>query len=114
MEPTSASFRTKSRTVRLRFAVALLLAAWAASLPAAAEWFRWGAAVPSATAARLGGNQLRTRFVADLTIAVNFNAYAIADPYRVVIDLQEVNFELPATAGQTGRGLVKTWTPRNA
>jgi N-acetylmuramoyl-L-alanine amidase len=88
--------------------LALLIASIAATnAPLAAEWFRWGAAVPSATAARLGGNEVRTRFVADLTVAVNFNAYVIADPYRVVIDLQEVEFALPPATGRTGRGLVR-------
>jgi N-acetylmuramoyl-L-alanine amidase len=85
----------------------LLLGLALTVLPAqAAEWFRWGSAVPQATAARLGGNAFRTRFVADVTVAVNFNAYVIADPYRVIIDLQEVEFKLPAKTGRQGRGLV--------
>jgi N-acetylmuramoyl-L-alanine amidase len=88
----------------------LALALVIVTLPAAAaDWFRWGAAAPAATAARLGGNAIRTRFVADLTVAVNFNAYVLPNPYRVVIDLQEVSFELPAAAGRSGRGLVKTF-----
>ncbi len=94
-----------------RLALCFLLIAGLAGVnaPVAAEWFRWGAAVPSATAARLGGNDVRTRFVADLTVAVNFNAYVIADPYRVVIDLQEVEFALPPETGKAGRGLVKAF-----
>jgi N-acetylmuramoyl-L-alanine amidase len=77
------------------------------TLPApAAGWFNWDSAVPAATAARLGGNGVRTRFVVDLSVAVNFNAYVIPDPYRVVIDLQEVTFDLPPGSGSVGRGLV--------
>jgi N-acetylmuramoyl-L-alanine amidase len=80
------------------------------TLPAAAAWwFGFEAAVPAATAARLGGNDIRTRFVLDLSVAVNFNAYIIPDPYRVVIDLQEVNFDLPLGSGSEGRGLVTAY-----
>lgn len=110
MGPISKSYGLIGKAVGLRLAATLMLALMSVSLPtAAAEWFRWGAAVPSATAARLGGNSIRTRFVADLTVAVNFNAYAISDPYRVVIDLQQINFELPPGTGKTARGLVKTF-----
>jgi N-acetylmuramoyl-L-alanine amidase len=80
------------------------------TLPApAAGWFNWETAVPAATAARLGGNAVRTRFVVDLSVAVNFNAYVIPGPYRVVIDLQEVTFDLPPDSGSVGRGLVTAY-----
>lgn len=80
------------------------------SLPSsAAEWFRWGSAVPEATAARLGGNEFRTRFVADVTVPVNFNAYVLSNPYRVIIDLQEVEFALSPGSGRRGRGLVSAF-----
>src|SRR5215208_7613061 len=80
------------------------------TLPApAAGWFNWETAVPAATAARLGGNAVRTRFVVDLSVAVNFNAYVIPGPYRVVIDLQEVKFDLPPESGNVGRGLVTAY-----
>jgi N-acetylmuramoyl-L-alanine amidase len=78
-------------------------------ISAQAEWFTWGRTVPSATAARLGGNTVRTRFVADLTVAVHFNAYVISDPYRVVIDLEEVSFNLPPNTGKSGRGLINSF-----
>lgn len=85
----------------------LLLDLALASRPShAGEWFRWGSAVPQATAARLGGNEFRTRFVADITVPVNFNAYVISDPYRVIIDLQEVEFALAPKSGRQSRGLV--------
>src|SRR5687767_6052990 len=85
----------------------LLIVLVLTSLPSsAAEWFRWGSAVPEATAARLGGNEFRTRFVADVTVPVNFNAYVLSNPYRVIIDLQEVEFVLSPGSGRRGRGLV--------
>jgi N-acetylmuramoyl-L-alanine amidase len=33
----------------------------------------------------------------------------LADPYRVVLDLPQVTFQLPARTGETGRGLVKAF-----
>jgi N-acetylmuramoyl-L-alanine amidase len=65
--------------------------------------------IPKAQGARLGGDAKRTRFVTDLTAPVRFNAYVLADPYRVVIDLAEVNFQLPEGIGEKGRGLVKAY-----
>jgi N-acetylmuramoyl-L-alanine amidase len=105
----SRRFQVFPRLPHAALALAFALGLLSATLPASAEWFRWGSAVPTATAARIGGNDIRTRFVADLTVAVNFNAYVIADPYRVVIDLQEVSFELPRAIGRSGRGLVKAF-----
>ena len=88
----------------------LLIVLVLTSLPSsAAEWFRWGSAVPEATAARLGGNEFRTRFVADVTVPVNFNAYVLSNPYRVIIDLQEVEFVLSPGSGRRGRGLVSAF-----
>jgi N-acetylmuramoyl-L-alanine amidase len=102
----TARFRQEARGFAplawsLAFLILLTLPA-----PAAGGWFNWDKAVPAATAARLGGNGVRTRFVIDLSVAVNFNAYVIPDPYRVVIDLQEVTFDLPPEIGSVGRGLV--------
>ena len=65
--------------------------------------------IPTAQGARLGGDAKRTRFVTDLTAPVPFKAYVLADPYRVVIDLAEVNFQLPNGIGEKGRGLVKAY-----
>ena len=65
---------------------------------------------PTATAARVAGDESRTRFVADLTAPVGFTAYVLPDPYRVVIDLPAVAFELPPEAGRSTRG----WSARSA
>jgi N-acetylmuramoyl-L-alanine amidase len=62
-----------------------------------------------ATDARLGGDEARTRFVLDLTKRVEVSAFTLADPYRVVLDLPQVMFQLPAKVGETGRGLVKAF-----
>ena len=76
--------------------------------PAVAE----GPVVSSATAlvsnVRLGEQGDVTRLVIDFGrgTSVPQNVFTLADPYRVVIDLQDVNFQLPADAGKAGRGLV--------
>jgi len=62
---------------------------------------------PVASDARLAGDAKQTRFVLDLDRTIQFRAFALPDPYRVVVDMPQVNFRLPAGAGTSGRGLVK-------
>ncbi len=64
---------------------------------------------PVATDVRLGGDDKQTRFVVDLSQKIDVAAFTLADPYRVVIDLPQVTFHLPAQAGEHGRGLVKAF-----
>jgi len=64
---------------------------------------------PVATAYRLGGDAKQTRFVVDLSRKVDLRAFTLPDPYRAVIDLPQVTFQLPPKAGETGRGLVKAF-----
>src|SRR6266853_335409 len=65
-----------------------------------------GANTPVATDARVGGDAKQTRFVVDLSRKVDIRAFTLADPYRVVIDLPQVSFQLPPKAGERGCGLV--------
>jgi N-acetylmuramoyl-L-alanine amidase len=64
---------------------------------------------PIASDARLAGDNKQTRFILDLDTNVPFRAFSLADPYRVVVDVPQVNFQLPAGSGTTGRGLVKAF-----
>jgi N-acetylmuramoyl-L-alanine amidase len=64
---------------------------------------------PVASDARLGGDGGRTRLVLDLTRPIEIAAFTLADPYRVVIDLPQVTFQLPARTGEQGRGLIKAF-----
>ncbi len=64
---------------------------------------------PVASDARLAGDSKQTRFVLDLDRTVPFRAFPLADPYRAVVDLPQVNFRLPAGVGTAGRGLVKAF-----
>ena len=79
---------------------------------------RSGAAIPSPAAAsnfpiasdaRLAGDAKQTRFILDLDKPIQFRAFALADPYRVVVDLPQVSFQLAAGTGVAGRGLVKAF-----
>ena len=64
---------------------------------------------PAASGVRVAGDEQQTRFVLDLDQPVSFHAFALADPYRVVVDLPQVNFQLPAGVGNAGRGLIKAF-----
>jgi len=64
---------------------------------------------PVVSEARLLGDETRTRFVAELTRAVDLAAFTLADPYRVVIDVPQLTFRMPAKTGEAGRGLVKAF-----
>lgn len=87
----------------IAFALAVNAAAIAPACAAPPEPF------PVATEIRIGGDDGQTRFVVDLTRKVELRAFTLADPYRVVIDLPQVTFALPAKAGDSGRGLVKAY-----
>ena len=36
-------------------------------------------------------------------------AFTLPDPYRVVIDIPQVNFQLPPKTGERGRGVIKAF-----
>jgi N-acetylmuramoyl-L-alanine amidase len=71
--------------------------------PAAAPNF------PIASNARLAGDAKQTRFVLDLDKTIPFHAFVLADPYRVIVDIPQINFQLPAGVGTSGRGLIKAF-----
>ena len=64
---------------------------------------------PVATDVRLGGDEAATRFVMDLSRKIDVRAFTLADPYRVVLDIAQVTFQLPPKAGESGRGLIKAF-----
>ena len=67
------------------------------------------ASFPVASAARLAGDAKQTRFILDLDQTISFRAFTLADPYRVVVDVPQINFQLPPGVGADGRGLVKAF-----
>ncbi len=62
-----------------------------------------------ATDMRIGGDDKQTRFVVDLNRKIDLAAFTLADPYRVVVDLPQITFNLPVKAGEQARGLVKAF-----
>src|SRR6202049_1571503 len=64
---------------------------------------------PIASDARLAGDGKQTRFVLDLDKTIQFRAFTLADPYRVIVDIPQVSFKLPVGTGTAGRGLVKAF-----
>jgi N-acetylmuramoyl-L-alanine amidase len=64
---------------------------------------------PIASDFRIGGDDNQTRFVIDLSRKVDVRAFTLADPYRVVIDLPQIVFQLKPKAGESGRGLIKAF-----
>jgi N-acetylmuramoyl-L-alanine amidase len=59
--------------------------------------------------AELTGSLTATSFVLDLSAGVPAEVFTLADPYRVVVDLPDVKFNLPAGTGQKGQGLVSAF-----
>ncbi|MBT9292257.1 N-acetylmuramoyl-L-alanine amidase [Prosthecodimorpha staleyi] len=51
----------------------------------------------------------RTRFTIDLSRPVAIDSFGLADPYRIVIDMPEVRFDLPQEAGRAGGGAIASW-----
>ena len=64
---------------------------------------------PIAADARLAGDSKQTRFVLDLNKSIQFRAFALADPYRVVLDMPQISFQLAGGTGTAGRGLIKAF-----
>jgi len=65
--------------------------------------------VPVARDARLAGDETRTRFIVDLSKPVEFAVRTLSDPYRIVVDLPELRFDLEPAATREGVGLISDW-----
>jgi N-acetylmuramoyl-L-alanine amidase len=64
---------------------------------------------PVATEVRLAGDDAQTRLIVDFSEKIDVRAFTLANPYRVVIDMPQVAFQLPSKAGERGRGLIKAF-----
>ncbi|SDF42705.1 N-acetylmuramoyl-L-alanine amidase [Thalassobaculum litoreum] len=94
--------------LRLRFKAFLCLCvlglvALATALPAVA------AGVPVVSNLRIGNHPDKVRIVLDLDERVDFSIFLLPDPYRVVIDVPEVSFRLPESAGSRAVGPIAGW-----
>jgi N-acetylmuramoyl-L-alanine amidase len=62
-----------------------------------------------ANGARVAGDRERTRFIADLSKKVDLHVFALGNPYRVIVDAPDVNFQMPDGLGKEQRGLVTAY-----
>ncbi len=87
------------------------LAATAAAIAAATMLYAGLAAaeIVRAKEARLDGDVTATTFELFMTEGVIAEVFTLANPYRVIVDLPDVGFELPPSAGKAGRGLVAAY-----
>lgn len=61
------------------------------------------------SATRVIGTMQSTVFEADISSSVGFSATAVKSPYRVIIDIADVSFDLPAGAGRKAGGLISSF-----
>jgi N-acetylmuramoyl-L-alanine amidase len=90
------------------FAAALLVA----TLPSRARASEQGQAVPAravVVAAKLEQTAATTRLVFVSSQPLSATPFALEKPDRLVLDLPEVNFQLPAHTGEAGLGVVKSF-----
>jgi N-acetylmuramoyl-L-alanine amidase len=64
---------------------------------------------PLASDVRVAGDEKRTRFILDLDRKIDLKAFALANPNRIVVDVPQITFQLPAGVGEASRGLVKAF-----
>ena len=62
-----------------------------------------------ATGAAITGDKARTEFSMTLSQGVTVEVFTLANPYRVILDMPDVTFELPKKSGQSGRGLISAY-----
>jgi len=89
----------------LAIAVALVVASFSVSSFVAHA----GPKEAVANDARVAGDRERTRFIADLSKKVDVHVFALGNPYRVIVDALDVNFQMPDGLGKEKRGLVTAY-----
>jgi N-acetylmuramoyl-L-alanine amidase len=93
---------TPKRWLRFEAAILMALALLLGSMiPMAA------AKPTTATALEIVTKDEITRFLAELTAETGFTATVLSEPYRVIIDLADVRFNLPAGVGRKPKGLIR-------
>lgn len=83
----------------MRFFLILIAGLWC--MPSQSVW-----AETVARDIRLGVHGAKTRVVLDLSAAVGFHLFALADPYRIVLDLPDIVWQVPAGTARREGGLI--------
>ncbi|WP_114008943.1 N-acetylmuramoyl-L-alanine amidase [Cohaesibacter intestini] len=60
-------------------------------------------------AVRTSGDGKTAKFVLDVSRPVSFSVFALAEPYRLVIDLPDLDFEMAHSMAQVERGMVRNF-----
>jgi N-acetylmuramoyl-L-alanine amidase len=93
-------------SVQRFLAIIIIVSGWVFTPTSAIAKLKEDQIIPQASNTRLGGDKQRTRFVVDISSSIGYAVYVLPDPYRVIIDLPEVYFQLPPGQGLSGRGRV--------
>jgi N-acetylmuramoyl-L-alanine amidase len=97
------------RTVSVAGLVCALLPGVLGANAAAAPETRAPGDVPVASEVRLAGDETKTRLIVDLNRKIEVRAFALANPYRIIVDMPQVTFAFPDKTGDKGRGLIKAF-----
>lgn len=62
-----------------------------------------------ATALKVDGDETRTRVRLYVTKPVAASIFTLGDPYRAIVDIPDLEFQLPAGAGSSGHGMVTAY-----
>lgn len=69
----------------------------------------WAEPVGQVSNIRVGQHPDKTRVVLDLSREIEFFVFLLPDPYRIVVDLPELAFDLPVGAGTRKVGRIAGW-----
>src|SRR5829696_1796601 len=97
------------RALNAAVALGVVLLGFAGSAGATGPQTRTVNNYPTAREVRLAGDEAQTRLVVDFNQKIDIRAFTLANPYRVVIDMPQVTFQLPSKTGENGRGLIKAF-----
>lgn len=92
-----------------RWGTLALCALGLAGICLAGDFARAASDLPVATDMRVAGDESQTRFVMDISRKIDLRVFTLADPYRVVVDIPQITFDLPSKTGDKGRGLIKAF-----
>ena len=93
MPPMGRKMYSIGRPILLKFGLIAVVAGISASAMAKS----------TVTAVRIGDSAPKTRIVFDLSEKVSFNLFSLADPYRVVINLPEVDWRINVDSVRPGK-----------
>ena len=68
----------------------------------------WAADMVQVTDARLGEHPGKTRFVVEVSGDIDYRIFTLTEPYRVVVDLPNVEWKLPYESGALSVGPIAT------